>query len=162
MIPGQPEDQAASGCVRRPSDDHRFVGRESITPAGWEDADWYAETRFSPALASGDVIFVSGCSGADVYPDDVPAQIRQAYRYVSEVLEAAGSDWHAVVSITTYHTDLHGHMNDVIKIHREFITTPPYPAWTAVGVRELLQPNAVLEVSVIAYRGNGSLNHPPL
>jgi enamine deaminase RidA (YjgF/YER057c/UK114 family) len=123
---------------------------EAVAPSSWTDLDWYAETRLSPAVRLGDLLFVSGCSGADLYPDDPQAQIRQAYRYVGEVLVAGGSSWDDVVSITTYHVDMQRHIDDVLEIHREFVTKQPYPAWSGLGVTELFQPAAILEVSVIA------------
>ena len=36
------------------------------------------------------------------------------------------------------------------EIHREFVTKEPYPAWTAVGVTGLYEPEAIVEVSVHA------------
>jgi enamine deaminase RidA (YjgF/YER057c/UK114 family) len=128
-------------CVEKP---------EAISPRSWPDLDWYEEIGLSPGLRLGNLLFVSGCSGADVYPNDPQAQIRQAYRYLGEVLEAAGSSWDFVVSLTTYHVDLHAHIADVLKVHREFVTKRPYPAWTGIGVSELLQPGAIFEVAVIA------------
>jgi enamine deaminase RidA (YjgF/YER057c/UK114 family) len=120
-----------------------------IEPRSWPDLNWYAETGFSPGVRFGDLVFVSGCSGADRYPDDPQAQVRQAYSYVGEVLAAAGSSWDDVVSMTTYHLDMREHIDDVLEVHREFVTKQPFPAWTAVGVTELYQPDAILEVSVI-------------
>jgi enamine deaminase RidA (YjgF/YER057c/UK114 family) len=123
---------------------------EAVAPSSWVDLDWYAQTRFSPAVRVGDLLFVSGCSGASLYPDNSRDQIRQAYRYVGEVLAAGGASWDDVVSITTCHVDLRAHIDDVQEIHREFVTAQPYPAWTALGVTELYEPEAILEVSVIA------------
>ena len=123
---------------------------EAVVPSSWVDLEWYAETRLSPAVRVGDLLFVSGCTGADLYPDDARAQIRQAYRYVGEVLAAGGASWDDVVSITTCHVDLRAHIDDVLEIHREFVTKQPYPAWTGFGVTELYEPGAILEVSVIA------------
>jgi len=73
-----------------------------------------------------------------------------AYQYVAEVLEAADASWDDVVSITTYHVDMQRYIDDVLEIHREFVKTEPYPAWTAVGVTELYEPEAIFEVSAIA------------
>ena len=52
--------------------------------------------------------------------------------------------------MTTFHVDMREHIHDVLEIHREFVTKQPFPAWTAVGVIELYQLDAILEVSVIA------------
>jgi hypothetical protein len=54
-----------------------------IKPRSWSDLDWYEEARLSPAVRAGDFVFVSGCTRANLYPDDPQGQIRQAYRYRS-------------------------------------------------------------------------------
>lgn len=123
---------------------------EAIMPGSWPDLVWYAGTRLSPAVRAGDLVFVSGCTGANQYPNDSRAQIRLAYQYVAEVLEAAGAGWDDVVSITTYHVDMRRYIDEVLEIHREFVKTEPYPSWTAVGVTELYEPEAIFEVSAIA------------
>jgi enamine deaminase RidA (YjgF/YER057c/UK114 family) len=123
---------------------------EAIEPGSWIDLDWYAKTRLSPGVRLGDLLFVSGCTGANLYPKDPEAQIRQAYQYVAEVLAAGGASWDDVVSMTTYHVNMRAHIDEVLQIHREFVTRRPYPAWTALGVTELFEPEAILEVAVIA------------
>ena len=123
---------------------------EAIMPGSWRDLDWYAGTRLSPGLRAGDLVFVSGCTGANQYPNDPRAQIRLAYQYVAEVLEASGAGWDDVVSITTYHVHMRRYIDDVLEIHHEFVKREPYPTWTAVGVSELYEPEAIFEVSAIA------------
>ena len=112
--------------------------------------DGVTVTRLIEAVRAGDLVFVSGCTGANQHPNDSRAQIRLAYQYVAEVLEAADASWDDVVSITTYHLDMQRYIDDVLEIHREFVKTEPYPTWTAVGVTELYEPEAIFEVSAIA------------
>ena len=56
-----------------------------------------------------------------------------------------------VVEMTTYHVELRKHLNAFIKIKDEFVRTP-YPAWTAIGVTELITEGTLLEIRVIAKR----------
>jgi enamine deaminase RidA (YjgF/YER057c/UK114 family) len=42
------------------------------------------------------------------------------------------------------------YIDDVLKIHHDFIKKEPFPAWTALGVVELYEPEAIFEVSVVA------------
>jgi enamine deaminase RidA (YjgF/YER057c/UK114 family) len=56
-----------------------------------------------------------------------------------------------VVEMTSYHVGLREHIETLFAVHREFVTEP-YPAWTAVGVTELLNKDAVLEIAVTAVR----------
>ena len=76
--------------------------------------------------------------------------MRLAYVGVGEVLTVAGSSWHDVVSMTTYHVNLRRDIETMTEIHREFVTVEPFPAWTAVGVTELYSPDAIVEISVTA------------
>ena len=123
--------------------------RRAIEPEVWGDElDWFRRTRLSPAVLVDDLVFVAGCTGSSAgSPDE---QMRSAYREVGEVLEAAGASWDDVVSMTSYHVHFRRDIERMTEIHREFVTTAPFPAWTAVGVTELFSPQATVEISVTA------------
>lgn len=124
---------------------------KAIEPAVWgEELRWYQETRLSPAVQVGDLLFVAGCTGADAITDGRQAQMRRAYEEVGEVLAAAGASWDDVVSMNTYHVDFRRDIDAMIEIHREFVSKEPFPAWTAVGVTQLFEPEAIVEISVTA------------
>ncbi len=78
--------------------------RKVIEPAAWgRELGWYRQNRLSPAVQVGDLLFVSGCTGAEAAADGARAQMRLAYQEIGEVLHAAGARWGDVVSMTTYH-----------------------------------------------------------
>jgi enamine deaminase RidA (YjgF/YER057c/UK114 family) len=56
-----------------------------------------------------------------------------------------------VVEMTSYHVGLRKHLDTFIKVKDEFIVEP-YPAWTAVGVGELITAGTLVEIRVIARR----------
>lgn len=127
-----------------------MIERAAIVPPGWERE--YAELRYAPGLRAGRALHISGHGGAtedDTFPKDPEAQIRQAFRNVAETLRAAGASWADVVSATSYHVGLHEQTRTFLAIHHEFVSEP-YPAWTAVGVTELLHPEMIIEISVVA------------
>jgi enamine deaminase RidA (YjgF/YER057c/UK114 family) len=125
--------------------------RRSIDPAVWSgDLEWFRETRLSPAVQVGDLLFVSGCTGATAAEDGARAQMRRAYEEIGQVLDAAGATWDDVVSMTTYHVHFRRDIDTMTEIHREFVTKEPFPAWTAVGVTALYEPEAIVEISVHA------------
>jgi len=109
---------------------------------------------YSPGLLVGDTIHVAGTigrpRGGDV-PTDLAEQFRQLYRNIAAVLDEAGATWADVVQMTSYHIGLRDHIETLFAVHREFVGEP-YPAWTAVGVTELLSRDAVLEISVTVVR----------
>lgn len=67
------------------------------------------------------------------------------------MLGEAEATWADVVEMTSYHIGLREHIDILFDVHREFVAEP-YPAWTAVGVTELLSKDAVVEIAVTAVR----------
>lgn len=112
--------------------------------------DWH----FSPGLDTGDFVFFSGVTGtrADSGVAKEPeTQFRDAFGFLRANLTHAGLDFRHVVEMTTYHVDLRAHLDVFIKVKDEFIAEP-YPAWTAIGVSELITPGALVEIRLIAKR----------
>jgi hypothetical protein len=79
--------------------------------------------------------------------DDPDTQFRDTFKFLS----AAGLHFGDIVDMTTYHVGLGRHLNAFIKIKDEFVQSP-YPAWTAIGVTELITESTLLEIRVIAKR----------
>lgn len=55
--------------------------------------------------------------------------------------------------MTTYHVGLRQHFN-VFFEERSAYVREPFPAWTAVGVAELLSEQALVEIAVVALRSD--------
>lgn len=53
--------------------------------------------------------------------------------------------------MTTYHVGLRQHLEAFTKVKDEFIGQP-YPAWSAIGVSELITEGTLIEIRVIAKR----------
>ncbi|HEY5459204.1 MAG TPA: RidA family protein [Sphingomicrobium sp.] len=130
--------------------------KEAIVPKGWEFAT--NDLHFSPAVRSGDFVFVSGVP-AGLRPSETEADkekaIDRAFQGIAKVLAEAGASWDDVVQITSYHTDFTagGKPNDQQALFRQVkdrYVNAPYPAWTAVGVTRLWNEALFAEISVIA------------
>jgi enamine deaminase RidA (YjgF/YER057c/UK114 family) len=78
-----------------------------------------------------------------------PIQFRDAFSRVAETLAAAGASWADVVEMTTYHVGLQDHFDAFRRVRDEFVVEP-YPAWTAVGVVELVAPGIIVEIAATA------------
>lgn len=112
--------------------------------------DWH----FAPVLDTGEFVFLSGITG--VHPDgalshDPETQFRDAFRFVGMHLDTAGLHFDDIVEMTTYHVDLREHLNAFIKVKDEFVKMP-FPAWTAIGIAQLITEGSLLEIRVIANR----------
>ena len=80
--------------------------RDAIFPAGRQAL--YEINRYSAAIRSGDLLFVSGQVGSreDGSPEpDFAKQVQLAFDNLTAVLKAAGCTFEDVVDITSFHTD---------------------------------------------------------
>lgn len=123
--------------------------REAITPANRHAL--YDRHRYSAAIRSGDLLFVSGQVGSrdDGSPEpDFERQVQLAFQNLTNVLKAAGCTFGDIVDITTFHTDPANQIETVMAVREKVIGDPPYPNWTAVGVTWLA--GFDFEIKVIA------------
>jgi enamine deaminase RidA (YjgF/YER057c/UK114 family) len=126
------------------------LSREAIVPAVW--ADFYEETHIPAAVRVGDTLRVTGHTGEagdGAFSDDAEEQIRQVFRNITMTLAEAEASWSDVVEINSYHVGLLNQAEAVFKVAAEFLEDP-YPAWTAVGVTELILSEALVEISCVA------------
>lgn len=111
----------------------------------------YDAHRYSPAIRSGGLLFVSGQVGsrADGSPEPVfEDQVRLAFANLRAVLAAAGCSFDDVVDVTSFHTNPEAQIETVLAVRALEIGEPPYPSWTAVGVTWLA--GFDFEIKVIA------------
>lgn len=124
--------------------------KRAIVPAAMQDA--HEALMFSPAIQSGDHVFLTGMTGAGpdgTMPTDPETQFRQAFDKVAEVLAEAGLGCDAIVELTSYHIGLREHFDLFDEVRRGYVAAP-YPAWTAVEVAGLRREGALVEIRVIA------------
>lgn len=123
--------------------------REAIFPANSKAL--YEKNRYSPAIKSGDLLFVSGQVGSreDGSPEpDFRSQVELAHENLLAVLKAAGCTFADIVDVTTFHTDPEAQAELVIAVRDKYLGEPPYPTWTVVGVTWLY--GFDFEIKVIA------------
>jgi enamine deaminase RidA (YjgF/YER057c/UK114 family) len=122
-----------------------------------EFAHYPAQWHLAPVLDTGDFAFFSGQTGC--WPDggvaaDPEEQFRDAFEFLTANLASAGLSFDDVVEITTYHVDLRKHLAAFTKVKDEYVTAP-YPAWSAIGVTELITEGTLIEIRIIARRRRG-------
>lgn len=123
--------------------------RAAIFPEGRHAL--YDQHRYSAAIRSGDLLFVSGQVGGradgSVEPD-YEAQVRRAFANLRATLAAAGATFDDIVDVTTFHTDPEAQFGPFMAIKDEMFPSAPYPNWTAIGVNWLA--GFDFEIKVIA------------
>lgn len=123
--------------------------RKPIFPA--DRHDLYANHRYSAAIQSGDLLFVSGQVGSrgDGSPEpDFEAQVRLAFANLQATLQAGGCTLDDIVDVTTFHTDPQNQFETMMAVKNDIFPSAPYPNWTAVGVNWLA--GFDFEIKVIA------------
>ncbi len=127
-----------------------------INPAGTEFI--YNTLKFSQAVRVDNTIWVSGQVGMDekgAVGETIEKQARMAFQNLKHVLTESGACLDDIVELVTYHTSMKD-MKTFGKVKSEFITEN-YPAWTAVGVTELVLPQLMIEIRAVAVVGSGSI-----
>ena len=114
-----------------------------------------ASLPFSPAVACGPFVFLSGLVGRDfrtgeIAKGDITRQMQQALRNLAEHLERAGTNLENALKVTIFLTDmsLYARMNEA---YVSFFKGDP-PARTCVEVSRLPDPDALLEIELVAAR----------
>jgi reactive intermediate/imine deaminase len=111
---------------------------------------------YSQAVRAGSTVYLSGQipllpGTMDLVGGDFEAQVRQVFRNLAAVAEAAGGSLADAVKLTIYLTDL-GHFAKVNEVMAEFVPEP-YPSRAAVGVAALPRGAAVEIEGVLVLPG---------
>ena len=109
------------------------------------------------ASAAGELVFFAGqvaldAQGAMVGRDDFPAQVRQAFANLGLALAAAGCTPASVLRVSYYVVGLTRDRLLAIRAVRNEFFGDPKPAATLLGVAALFDPEALIEIEVIAAR----------
>ncbi len=110
------------------------------------------QLKLSPALVSGNHVFLTGVTGSGAdgqMPDDPATQIRNVFDKIGLVLRHADLTFGAIVEMTSYHVGIGDHFDLFAEVRAQYVQEP-YPAWTAVEVAGLRREGAIVEIRVIA------------
>lgn len=123
--------------------------KKLINPVGTEII--YDSMQFSQAVQVGGMIWISGQVGMNEkfeMAEGIEAQARQAFINLKRVLGEAGGSLEDIVELVTYHISM-SDMRKFAKVKSEFIPNN-YPAWTAIGIKELVLPGLLVEIRATA------------
>jgi len=122
--------------------------RNAIFPA--ERHALYEQHRYSAAIQSGDLLFISGQVGSNIdgTPEpDYERQVQLAFDNLNKVLKAAGCTFQDVLDVTSFHTNPAEQFETFMTVRERNIGEAPYPAWTAIGVNWLAGFDVELKVT---------------
>ncbi|MCU7374670.1 RidA family protein [Paucibacter sp. O1-1] len=123
--------------------------RDVVIPAGRHAL--YALHRYSPAIRSNGLLFVSGQVGSrpDGSPEpELDEQVRLAFRNLNALLAEAGCSFADVIDVTVFMVNPQDHFERAWAVAAEYWGEAPYPTATAVGVTWLS--GFQFEIKVIA------------
>ena len=109
--------------------------RDVVFPPGRQAL--YEKNRYSPAVRSGGLLFVSGQVGSreDGSPEpDLDAQVRLAFENLNAILKAAQCTFDDVVDVTVFIVDPETRFERIWGVMQEYWGDAPHPTATAVGV----------------------------
>jgi 2-iminobutanoate/2-iminopropanoate deaminase len=111
-----------------------------------------ATANFSPGILVDGTLYISGQLGTDVktraFPKEFETEVKNSLDNIGIILKAAGMTYADVVSVQVYMTDvsLFARMNAVYTS----VMKEPRPARTTVGVAQLANPSARIEITMTA------------
>jgi enamine deaminase RidA (YjgF/YER057c/UK114 family) len=128
------------------------MSSEEIVVPGWPPPRGYANGR----IGRGEPLHVGGMIGWDehgVVAEGVAAQFAKALDNVIAVVRAAGGSIEDITAMTVFVTDIPAY-----RAARKELGTAwrdrlgkHYPAMALLGVKELVEPRAIVEIEAIAY-----------
>ena len=128
------------------------MSTEEIVVPGWPTPRGYANGR----IGIGDPLHVGGMIGWDengVVAEGLVAQFAKALDNVLAVVKSAGGAPTDLAAMTVFVTDIPAYRNAIKElgaIWRERLGKH-YPAMALLGVTELVEPRAMVEIEAIAY-----------
>lgn len=129
----------------------------TILPEGWPRPRGYANGM----VASGELLAVAGQIGWNAREQfeslEFGPQFRQALQNVVAVVEAAGGTVQDIISLTIYVTDKREYIAQIDQVgaaYRELFGKH-FPAMALVGVNELLEDRAKVEIQALAVLSKG-------
>ncbi len=128
--------------------------QQLVNPKGSEGI--YQSLQFSQAVRVKNMVWISGQVGMDetfAMGEGIEEQTRMAFSNLRTVIEEAGGSLTDIAELVTYHTSMKD-MKGFSKVKAEFIPEN-YPAWTAVGVTELVLPGLLVEIRATVVIGSG-------
>jgi len=131
--------------------DQNETGQRVLQPASWARPRGYA----NGIVAAGKTIFLAGQVGWDSdghFAEGMADQVSQALTNIVTLLAEAGAAPRHLVRLTWYLTDLRAYRENQAAIGAAYrrVIGKHFPAMSAIGVAQLVEPAALVEIEATA------------
>jgi enamine deaminase RidA (YjgF/YER057c/UK114 family) len=131
--------------------DHSAIGQRVLAPAAWPRPRGYA----NGIVAGGETIFLAGQVGWDAqgqFAVGMAEQVGQALTNIIALLAEAGAEPQHLVRLTWFVTDLTAYREAQPAIGAAYrrIIGKHFPTMSVIGVAELVEPLALVEIEATA------------
>jgi 2-iminobutanoate/2-iminopropanoate deaminase len=110
---------------------------------------------YSHAVRAGNLLFLAGQTGTDVEAGAEAArfehQTRRAFARMQTILEGAGGSLANLVTMTVFITDIR-YGDEFVRLRGEILQRD-FPASALIGVSQLANPEALIEIQAVADLG---------
>jgi enamine deaminase RidA (YjgF/YER057c/UK114 family) len=126
------------------------VPKTIVQPSGLPDPS--ATRAYSHGVRAGNWLFLAGQTGHDAPPlagaGRFEAQTRRTFERMRMILEAAGGSLDDLVTMTVFITDIR-YGDEFVRLRGEILKRD-FPASALIGVSQLANPEALVEIQAIA------------
>ena len=124
--------------------------KQTIMPENAGALAFQQQFGFSDAVIHGDTVYLSGVvAGAPPAGANAADHFDRTFQRIGAILARAGSSWDDVLDITTFPTDIDASLTPLAEAKNRYVKAP-FPTWTAIGVKRLYEPTAVVEIKIVA------------
>jgi enamine deaminase RidA (YjgF/YER057c/UK114 family) len=124
--------------------------KQIIRPSALPDPS--ATRAYSHGVRAGSTLYLAGQTGTDTPPPAgvgrFEAQTRRAFARMHTILEAAGGTLDNLVTMTVFITDIR-YGDEFVRLRGEILGRD-FPASALIGVSQLANPDALVEIQAIA------------
>lgn len=108
------------------------------------------QNGFADAIITDDDVILSGVITELKEGDtDTEAAYTRTFEAIGQTLERAGARWDDVIEISSFHTNVNSQLPAFVAAKKHFVKLP-HPAWTAIGITELVGGSGITETRVRA------------
>lgn len=130
--------------------------KETLMPQDPEALGFQQAVGFSDAVIHGDTIYMSGVVAMPKDGDvGMEPAFTRAFEQLGRTLTRLGATWDDVLVFDTFHQGPFAEQVDPFVAVKNRYIKAPFPAWTAVGVTELYEPKALVEIRLTVRKPKG-------